>query len=204
MEHKLPELPYAYNALEPYIDERTMKIHHTKHHQAYINNLNLALEKYPKLFKFDVHSLISNLPRLPGNIRNAVRNSGGGHSNHSLFWKIMRPAQRASRPEGLLKKVLSNNFGSFDSFREKFSQTALARFGSGWAWLSVTGSELVIEDTENQDSPLSRKRIPILGLDVWEHAYYLKYQNRRADYIEAWWNIVNRDQVEINLRSALK
>ena len=204
MEHKLPDLPYPYNALEPYIDTRTMEIHHSKHHQAYVTNLNGGLKKYPKLLKFDVDYLITNILKLPTDIRSLVRNNGGGHSNHSLFWNIMTPAKKSGKPQAKLLKEIEGSFGSFNLFKDKFTAAALGRFGSGWAWLTLENGNLTIEDTQNQDSPISKGRVPILGLDVWEHAYYLKYQNKRADYISAWWNVVNWAEVEKNLSKALK
>ncbi|KKR00504.1 MAG: Superoxide dismutase [Candidatus Woesebacteria bacterium GW2011_GWB1_39_12] len=204
MEHKLPDLPYPYNALEPYIDTRTMEIHHSKHHQAYVTNLNAGLKKYPKLLKFDVDYLITNILKLPTDIRSLVRNNGGGHSNHSFFWDVMTPAKKSGKPQAKLLKEIEGSFGSFNLFKDKFTAAALGRFGSGWAWLTLENGNLTIEDTQNQDSPISKGRVPILGLDVWEHAYYLKYQNKRADYISAWWNVVNWAEVEKNLSKALK
>jgi Fe-Mn family superoxide dismutase len=193
MAYTLPPLPYAYDALEPHIDARTMEIHHTKHHQTYINNVNAALEGSPLASK-TVEALISDLNAVPENIRTAVRNNGGGHANHSLFWTIMKPGG-GGEPSGDLAAAIRSAFGGFDQFREQFTKAALGRFGSGWAWLSVDHGKLIIESTPNQDSPLMEGRIPILGLDVWEHAYYLKYQNRRNEYVAAWWNVVNWDEV---------
>jgi Fe-Mn family superoxide dismutase len=190
MKHELPKLPYEYSALEPYIDETTMTIHHTKHHQAYINNLNAALEKYPELQEKSVEDLVRNLDNLPDDIRTAVRNNGGGHLNHSWFWNWMAKPEGQS-PDGALLAAIEKKFGSLDGFRDAFAKAAAGRFGSGWAWLVVTGGELEIVSTANQDNPITEGKHPILGLDVWEHAYYLKYQNRRPDYIKEWFNVVN-------------
>jgi superoxide dismutase, Fe-Mn family len=201
MAHELPKLPYAHNALEPHIDARTMEIHHGKHHQAYINNLNAALEKHPALMSKKVEDLISDLKAVPEEIRTVVRNNGGGHANHCMFWLCMKP-QGGGKPAGALASAIDGAFGSFDTFKEQFSKAAATRFGSGWAWLSVSGGKLTVESTANQDSPLSEGRTPILGLDVWEHAYYLLYQNRRPDYIAAFWNVVNWDEVARRLKSA--
>ena len=195
MAHTLPSLPYAYNALEPYIDAQTMEIHHTKHHQAYVNNLNAALEKHPDLQGVDLESLLRNIQSVPEDIRTAVRNNGGGHANHSLFWTIMGP-NAGGAPTGELAAAINAAFGSFDAFKEQFSTAAKTRFGSGWAWLVVDGfGKLAVYSTANQDSPYMNGHTPILGLDVWEHAYYLKYQNRRPEYVENWWNVVNWDAV---------
>ena len=194
MPYTLPALPYAYNALEPHIDARTMEIHHTKHHQAYINNVNTALVDSPLLNK-SVEDLISDLNAVPENVRTAVRNNGGGHANHSLFWTVIGP-NAGGTPAGELAAAIDKACGSFDAFKEQFGKAATTRFGSGWAWLSVKADgSLVVESTANQDSPLSEGRTPILGLDVWEHAYYLHYQNRRPDYIGAFWNVVNWPEV---------
>jgi len=193
MAYTLPSLPYAYDALEPHIDAQTMEIHHTKHHQAYITKVNDAIAGTVLEAK-SVEELVTDLASVPENIRTAVRNNGGGHANHTLFWTVMAPNAGGS-PSGELAKAIEAAFGSFDKFREQFSAAAATRFGSGWAWLSVSGSSLVVESTANQDSPLSDGRTPILGLDVWEHAYYLKYQNRRPDYITAFWNVINWDEV---------
>lgn len=190
MKHELPKLPYEYSALEPYIDETTMTIHHTKHHQAYINNLNAALEKYPELQEKSVEDLVRNLDNLPDDIRTAVRNNGGGHLNHSWFWNWMAKPE-GQTPDGALLAAIEKKFGSLDGFRDAFAKAAAGRFGSGWAWLVVTGGELEIVSTANQDNPITEGKHPILGLDVWEHAYYLKYQNRRPDYIKEWFNVVN-------------
>jgi Fe-Mn family superoxide dismutase len=189
MAYSLPSLPYAYDALEPHIDAKTMEIHHTKHHQAYITNVNKAIAG-TDLENKSVEELISNLSAVPENIRTVVRNNGGGHANHSLFWTLMGP-KGGGAPSGELGKAIDSAFGSFDKFKEQFAAAATGRFGSGWAWLSSDKGKLIIESTANQDSPLIEGRKPILGLDVWEHAYYLKYQNRRPDYITAWWNVVN-------------
>jgi Fe-Mn family superoxide dismutase len=202
MAFKLPDLPYAYNALEPHIDARTMEIHHTKHHQAYINNANAALEKYPDLQNKSVEELLKDLNSVPEDIRTAIRNNGGGHANHSLFWPVMGP-NGGGQPSGELANAINSAFGSFDNFKDQFSKAAATRFGSGWAWLSVDGSgNLKVTSTANQDNPLSEGLTPILGLDVWEHAYYLNYQNRRPDYVSAWWNVVNWDQVAKNYSAA--
>lgn len=197
MKHELPKLTYEYFSLEPFIDSRTMEIHHTKHHQAYVNNLNLALDKYTELYEKDVEWLLKNLAVIPEEIRVAVRNNGGGHYNHSMFWKFMKRNSGGS-PRGPLLEALQKDFGSFDSFKEVFTKVALTRFGSGWAWLVADKNKtLSVLSTPNQDNPIMDSEVtPILGLDVWEHAYYLKYQNKRVDYVEAWWNIVNWDEVE--------
>lgn len=195
MPFKLMELPYAYDALEPHIDARTMEIHHTKHHQAYTNNLNAALEKFPELQSKSARELLEDLAGIPEEIRTAVRNNGGGYKNHNLFWKIMSPKGGGS-PTGKLAQAIDAKFGSFDAFKDLFSKSAATRFGSGWGWLCKNeNGDLFVTSTPNQDSPFSDGMIPILGLDVWEHAYYLNYQNRRADYISAWWNVVNWDEV---------
>ena len=202
MVHELPKLAYDFNALEPYIDTETMKLHHGKHHAGYVAKLNAALEKYPKLQGKDVKELLKDLNAIPEEIRTAVRNNGGGHANHSLFWAIMAP-KAGGNPSGKIGKAITKAFGSFEAFKEKFSDAAATRFGSGWAWLVVDKGKLAIMSTANQDSPLSEGKIPVLGLDVWEHAYYLKYQNKRPDYIAAWWNVVNWKQVEENLTKAM-
>ena len=194
MKHKLPSLPYAYNALEPHIDAKTMEIHYTKHHQTYVDKLNAALEKFSDLQSKSVNDLISDINIVPEEIRSAVRNHGGGHSNHSLFWQIIAP--KGGDLSGELARVLANEFGNFETFKEKFSSAAVGVFGSGWCWLVIDEDEkLAIMTTANQDSPLMFGKKPILGIDVWEHAYYLKYQNKRADYISAWWNVVNWKKV---------
>jgi Fe-Mn family superoxide dismutase len=192
---KLPDLGYAYDALEPHIDAKTMEIHHTKHHAAYTNNLNAALEKHADLQKRDAEDLIRNLLSVPDDIRTAVRNNGGGFVNHNLFWDIMRPGGN-NQPTGALAKEIDATFGSYDGFKDAVTKAATGRFGSGWAWLVVdSGGKLQVTSTPNQDNPVSDGLKPILGLDVWEHAYYLKYQNRRPDYVAAWWHVVNWDAV---------
>jgi Fe-Mn family superoxide dismutase len=196
MPYTLPALPYAYNALEPHIDARTMEIHHTKHHQAYINNVNNAI-KDTEFDNLPVERLIADLNKLPENIRTVVRNNGGGHANHSLFWTIMGP-NAGGTPSGDLGSAINSTFGSFDNFKTEFTKAATTRFGSGWAWLSVSGGKLVVESTANQDSPIMEGKKPLLGLDVWEHAYYLNYQNRRPDYITAFYNVINWNEVAKN------
>ncbi|WP_437193112.1 superoxide dismutase [Planctomicrobium sp. SH527] len=195
MAYTLPPLPYAYDALEPHIDARTMEIHHTKHHQAYITNVNKALEGHPELAAKSVEDLVKDLSSVPESIRTAVRNNGGGHANHTLFWTILKPAG-GGEPTGALAEAIKSELGGFEKFKTDFNAAATTRFGSGWAWLSVDkAGKLVIESSPNQDNPLSEGRTPILGLDVWEHAYYLHYQNRRPDYIGAFWNLVNWEEV---------
>ena len=194
MAHQLPALPYDFAALEPHIDAQTMQIHHGKHHQAYVNNLNAALEKHPDLAGKSIEELIGNLNAVPEDIRTAVRNNGGGHLNHSLFWTWMAPGAGGA-PTGALGEAINSAFGSFDSFKEQFAKAGVGRYGSGWAWLVNSGGKLSIESTPNQDSPMMDGKKAILGIDVWEHAYYLKYQNRRPDYITAWWNVVNWAEV---------
>ena len=201
MAHTLPELPYSNDALEPHIDARTMEIHHGKHHSGYVAKLNAALETATDLADKPVNDLIADLNSVPEEIRTAVRNNGGGHSNHSLFWTVMGPG-KGGEPTGDVADAINSTFGGFDAFKEKFAAAAATRFGSGWAWLSVDGGNLVVESTPNQDSPVMEGRTPILGLDVWEHAYYLNYQNRRPDYIAAFWNVVNWDQVNENFKAA--
>jgi Fe-Mn family superoxide dismutase len=203
MAYTLPKLPYAYDALEPHIDAKTMEIHHTKHHQAYIDKANAALEKHPDLAKMEIDDLMRNLSKVPEDIRTAIRNNGGGHSNHSMFWTIMKPGG-GGKPSGEVASAIDQKFGSFDKFVEEFNNAAATRFGSGWAWLSVDGGQLKVESTANQDTPLSEGRTPILGLDVWEHAYYLKYQNKRPDYVKAFWNVVNWDEVAKRYAAAKK
>lgn len=197
MPHELPPLPYAFNALEPHIDARTMEIHHGKHHATYVSKLNEALATQPALQSKSVEELLLNLAGLPDSIRTAVNNHGGGHLNHTIFWNNMAPGG-GGVPAGPLSDALRSAFGEFDEFKAKFTNAALARFGSGWAWLCLDGSKkLVVRDFPNQDNPLTAGLKPLLGLDVWEHAYYLKYQNRRPDYVAAWWNLVNwRDVAE--------
>lgn len=190
MAFELPPLPYAYNALEPYIDELTMRIHHDKHHGTYVTNLNAALEKHPDLQNKKIDDLLRDLNRVPEAIRTAVRNNGGGHANHAMFWEIMGPGA-GGVPTGAIAGAIQRSFGTFDAFKEQFAKAGLARFGSGWVWVIDDGGTLKIESTPNQDTPVMDGRRPVFGLDVWEHAYYLKYQNRRADYIAAWWNVVN-------------
>jgi len=194
MAHTLPDLPYGHDALEPHIDAKTMEIHHGKHHGGYVSKLNAALEGHDDLAGKSVEDLITDLTAIPENIRTAVRNNGGGHANHSLFWTIMSP-KGGGEPSGDLADAIKDAFGGFDKFKETFATAATARFGSGWAWLVVDGGALSVMSTANQDNPLMDSRTPILGLDVWEHAYYLKYQNRRPDYIAAWWNVVNWGEV---------
>jgi Fe-Mn family superoxide dismutase len=194
MAFELPKLPYSVDALEPYIDAQTMTIHHTKHHQTYITNLNAALEKHPELADKSLEDLLSDLNAVPEDIRTAVRNHGGGTWNHNLFWEIMAP-KASPTPSADLMKTLDGSFGSFDSFKAEFEKAANGRFGSGWAWLVKKGDGLAIVSTANQDNPLSDGSTPVLGLDVWEHAYYLKYQNRRAEYVSNWWNVVNWEAV---------
>ncbi|MXW22552.1 MAG: superoxide dismutase [Candidatus Dadabacteria bacterium] len=202
MAHELPDLPYDHDALEPHIDAETMRIHHSKHHQGYVNNLNAALEKHPELAEKSLEELLSDLDSVPEDIRTAVRNNGGGHANHSLFWPCMAPGSGGT-PSGELADAIDSTFGSFDAFVEMFSKAAATRFGSGWAWLCVDGNGgLVVTSTANQDNPVSDGLKPILGLDVWEHAYYLNYQNRRPDYVKAWWNVVNWEQVSENFAGA--
>jgi Fe-Mn family superoxide dismutase len=191
MAFNLPPLPYGFNALEPHIDEPTMRIHHGKHHQAYVTNLNIALEGQAALQGLSLDALIGDLGKVPEAIRTAVRNNGGGHHNHTLFWELMTPGG-ASAPQGALGKAIDASFGGLASFKEQFQKAGLGRFGSGWAWLTRDKSgKLAIESTANQDSPVMDGKFPVMGCDVWEHAYYLKYQNRRADYLGAWWNVLN-------------
>jgi Fe-Mn family superoxide dismutase len=203
MAHSVPPLPYPYNSLEPFIDEQTMQIHHDKHHAAYVNNLNAALEQAPELQSKSVEELIKDLNSVPENIRTAVRNNGGGHVNHTMFWEIMGP-NAGGQPTGALADAINQAFGSFDSFKEQFAKAGVGRFGSGWAWLISNGGKLEITSTPNQDSPLMEGKTPILGLDVWEHAYYLKYQNRRPDYVSAWWNVVNWSDVTTRYDRAMR
>jgi len=195
MAFTLPALPYDFAALEPHIDAKTMEIHHGKHHQTYVNNVNAAIEKAPELAKKSLDDLMRNVSKVPEAVRTAVRNNGGGHWNHSMFWQIMSP-KAGGEPGGNLGSAIKSAFGDFPKFREQFSAAGVGRFGSGWAWLINTGGKLSITSTPNQDNPLMEGQNAILGLDVWEHAYYLKYQNRRPDYIAAWWNVVNWKEVE--------
>ncbi|MGI8588379.1 MAG: superoxide dismutase [Chloroflexia bacterium] len=195
MPFELPPLPYSFDALEPNIDARTMEIHHDKHHATYVTNLNKALEGLPELSSMSVEQLIQNLDKVPEDKRTAVRNNGGGHANHSMFWLIMKP-NGGGAPTGAIAQAINSAFGSFDAFKEKFNAAGATRFGSGWAWLTAgKNGELSVTSTPNQDSPLMDGATPILGCDVWEHAYYLKYQNKRPDYMTAWWNTVNWDEV---------
>ncbi len=198
--YQLPSLPYDFNALEPWIDEQTMRIHHTKHHQSYVDKVNAAIGG-TEFEKLPVERLLAGIDRVPESIRTAVRNNGGGHANHSLFWPIMK-AGGGGEPGGELASALSDAFGSFESFKEQFSNAAVSRFGSGWAWLVVSGGKLLVTSTPNQDSPYMAGQTPVFGLDVWEHAYYLKYQNRRAEYVAAFWNVVNWARVAENLAAA--
>ncbi|MGG5331965.1 superoxide dismutase [Enterococcus sp. AZ163] len=201
MAYTLPELPYAYDALEPYIDEETMHLHHEKHHNTYVTNLNAAIEKYPELGELSIEELMINLNEVPEDIQTAVRNNGGGHANHSFFWKIMAP-NAGGKPTGAIKDAIDEAFGDFEKMKEEFKTAATGRFGSGWAWVVVNNGKLEITSTPNQDTPLSEGKTPILGLDVWEHAYYLKYKNVRPDYIAAFWDVVNWDQVNKNFEAA--
>ena len=201
MAFSLPQLPYEYDALEPHIDKETMNIHHTKHHNTYVTNLNAALEGQEDLAGKSLEELLANIESVPENIRTAVRNNGGGHANHSLFWELLSP-NGGGEPTGELAEAIAAKFGSFESFKEEFAKTATTRFGSGWAWLTVKDGELELYSTANQDSPLMEGKTPILGLDVWEHAYYLNYQNRRPEYIASFWNVVNWDEVSKRYTSA--
>ena len=201
MSFELPQLPYAYDALEPHIDKETMNIHHTKHHNTYVTNLNNALAGNDELLAKSVEEIIANLDAVPEAIRTAVRNNGGGHANHSLFWQLLSP-NGGGAPKGEVAKAIDAKYGRIDAFKEEFTKDATTRFGSGWAWLSVNNGELEISSTPNQDSPIMEGKTPILGLDVWEHAYYLHYQNRRPEYIGSFWNIVNWDEVEKRYQAA--
>lgn len=199
MKYELPKLPYGYDALEPYIDAKTMEIHYTKHHQTYVTKLNEALDKHPEIADKPLTELLANLETIPEDIRTAVRNHGGGHSNHSFFWSIMGPNMPniGKEPSGALAASIGSTFGDFSKFKEEFGKTALGVFGSGWAWLVIDeNGKLSITSTPNQDSPITKHQTPVLGLDVWEHAYYLKYQNKRPDYVDTWWNVVNWSAVE--------
>lgn len=198
---ELPELPYAYDALEPTIDKETMNIHHTKHHNTYVTNLNAALENHADLQSKSIEELISDLDAIPEDIRTAVRNNGGGHANHSLFWKTFS-ANGGGEPTGELAEKINDKFGSFDAFKETFEKAAATRFGSGWAWLILDNGKIEVTSTPNQDSPIMEGKTPLLGLDVWEHAYYLKYQNRRPEYAKAFWDKVNWDEVTKNYNEA--
>ena len=197
MKHELPKLPYAYDALEPYIDAKTMEIHHTKHHQAYIDKLNAALEGHADLQEKSAEELVSDLNAIPEAIRTAVRNHGGGHANHSFFWNVMAPGA-GGEPSGNISEAIREAFGSFDKFKEEMTSAGLNRFGSGWAWLVLSNGRLVVMSTANQDTPLSEGKVPLLGIDVWEHSYYIKHMWNRAAYIKDWWNVVNWQQVEEN------
>jgi len=201
MTYTLPDLPYAYDALEPHIDEETMRLHHDKHHAAYITKTNAALENHPELAELSIVELMEKLDSVPEDIRTAVRNNGGGHANHTLFWEVLSP-NGGGQPSGDLAKAIEDAFGGFEEFKEKFNETAAGRFGSGWAWLVVSDGKLEVMDTLNQDSPHTEGKTPVLGLDVWEHAYYLNYQNKRPDYIQAFWNVVNWDEVEKRFNEA--
>jgi len=202
MKYTLPILTYAFDALEPFIDTQTMNIHYSKHHQAYVDNVNAALSKYPEVAEIELLELLKDLDKVPADIRGAVRNNGGGHINHTMFWEVMAPNGK-KEPTGALLSEIEKTFGTLSSMKEQFATAAKTRFGSGWAWLVVTAdNELKIVSTANQDNPVSEGLTPILGLDVWEHAYYLKYQNRRPEYIEQWWNVVNWDVVERNFEAA--
>lgn len=201
MTYTLPDLPYAFDALEPYIDEETMHLHHDKHHNTYVTNLNAAIEKHPELGEKTIEELLSDMDAVPTDIKTAVRNNGGGHANHSFFWKIMAP-NAGGEPTGAIKEAIDEAFGDFATFKEEFKKAAAGRFGSGWAWLVMENGKLAITSTANQDSPLMEGKTPILGLDVWEHAYYLKYKNVRPDYIEAFWNVVNWEEVNNQLLTA--
>ncbi len=199
MAYSLPPLPYPADALEPHIDKQTMEIHHDKHHNAYVTNLNAAVDKHPELQSKSVEELLRNINTVPEDIRTAVRNNGGGHVNHTMFWQIMGP-NAGGAPTGAIADAITGSFGTFDAFKEQFAKAGVGRFGSGWAWLIDQGGKLVIESTANQDSPLMEGKKAVFGLDVWEHAYYLKYQNRRPDYISAWWNVVNWTEINKRLR----
>jgi Fe-Mn family superoxide dismutase len=202
MPFEVPPLPYPYEALEPYIDTETMHLHHDAHHAAYVNNLNAALEKHPELQSWSAEDLLRKINSVPEDIRTAVRNNGGGHVNHSMFWRIMRP-NGGGPPTGAIAEIINQHFGGFDAFKQQFNSTGLARFGSGWVWLvRANDGTFQIISTANQDSPLMDGHYPIMGNDVWEHAYYLKYKNRRGEYLEAWWNVVNWDEINSRLQSA--
>jgi len=199
MAQSLPPLPYAADALEPHIDKQTMEIHHGKHHNAYVTNLNAALEKHPELQSKSVDDLLKNINTVPEDIRTAVRNNGGGHVNHTMFWQIMGP-NGGGAPTGAIADAINGAFGGFDKFKEEVKKAAVGRFGSGWAWVIDNGGKLVVESSANQDSPLMEGKKVVFGVDVWEHAYYLKYQNRRPDYVDAWWNVINWAEVNKRLR----
>ncbi|MAH35360.1 MAG: superoxide dismutase [Verrucomicrobiota bacterium] len=201
MAHELPELPYSHDALEPFIDKTTMEIHHGKHHNAYVTNLNNAISGNESLESKSIIELISDLDSVPEDIRGAVRNNGGGHANHSLFWSIMGPG-KGGEPSGALGEAINSTFGSFETLKDEFTKAGMTRFGSGWAWLSISNGSLVVSSTPNQDSPLMDGNEPIIGCDVWEHAYYLKYQNLRPDYLNAWWNVVDWDAASARFDAA--
>ena len=204
MKHELPKLPYSYDALEPHIDAKTMEVHHSKHHQAYADKFNAALEKYPRLQNRSPEDLITKLKRIPMAVRTTIRNQGGGYINHNFFWKILTP-KSSGKPKGELMTAINKKFGSFDEFKKQFSSSANTHFGSGWTWLSTDGhGALILHSLPNQDSPLTDGLFPVIAIDVWEHAYYLKYQNRRAEYTEAFWNIVNWDEAEKNFEISKK
>lgn len=203
MSYKLPELPYPYDGLEPVMDTRTMEIHHRKHHAGYVEKLNKTLEEHHYLEGFSLDELLKNLPSIPLEIRTSIRNNGGGHFNHSFFWKVMRP-QGGGEPRGDLRGAIERFFGSFEAFKDRFSEAAITFFGSGWAWLAVTRfGELFLLSTPNQETPLTGGLVPILGIDLWEHVYYLKYQNRRSEYVQNWWKVVNWEAVAENYREAM-
>ena len=199
MAHSLPPLPYPSDALEPHIDKQTMEIHHGKHHNAYVTNLNAALDKHPELQSKSLDDLMKGLSSVPEDIRTAVRNNGGGHWNHSMFWQIMGP-KAGGAPTGAIAEAITSSFGSFDKFKEEVKKAGVGRFGSGWAWVISSGNKLTVESSANQDSPVMDGKKVVFGVDVWEHAYYLKYQNRRPDYIDAWWNVVNWAEINKRLR----
>ncbi|OJV43817.1 MAG: superoxide dismutase [Acidobacteriales bacterium 59-55] len=203
MAYELPPLPYDYAALEPYIDEATMKLHHDKHHQAYVTNLNGAVEKHPELGKKTPEELLKDLASVPEDVRTTVRNNGGGHVNHTMFWQIMKP-KGGGEPSGAIAQQIKADFGSFEDFKKQFNEATAKQFGSGWGWVIFEGGKLKVVTSANQDNPISQGHYPILGNDVWEHAYYLKYQNKRADYLAAWWNLVNWDEVNKRFETAKK
>ncbi len=203
MAYELPPLPYDYAALEPYIDEATMKLHHDKHHQAYVTNLNGAVEKHPELGKKSPEELLQDLASVPEDVRTTVRNNGGGHVNHTMLWQIMKP-KGGGEPSGAIAAQIKADFGSFDDLKKQFNEAATKQFGSGWGWLIFDGGKLKVVTSANQDNPISQGHYPVLGNDVWEHAYYLKYQNKRADYLAAWWNTVNWEEVNKRFETAKK
>jgi Fe-Mn family superoxide dismutase len=199
MAHTLPALPYPTDALEPHIDKMTMEIHHGKHHGAYVTNLNAALDKHPELYAKSIEELLKSINTVPEDIRTVVRNNGGGHANHSMFWQVMGP-NAGGAPTGAIADAITGSFGGFDKFKEEVKKAGVGRFGSGWAWVIDQGGKLVIESSANQDSPLMEGKKIVFGVDVWEHAYYLKYQNRRPDYLDAWWNVVNWNEINKRLK----